>query len=361
MTQQVAVEGQAYHDFVKYVTNPYTRVNYISRLKVFLKYCQTHNADELLFNGDIKLVQTRVSDFLIHAQSQGFSSSTITGYLTTIKFFYEMNDVTSLNWKKIARIMKPFRREANDRPYTTSEIAKLLEKCDQRGRVVILLMASSGMREGAIHSIKLAHMERVEDDNIYRIIVYKNDPEEYTALCSPECAKAIDDYLDYRKHYGEILKPSSPLIREQFNKLNPEAAASPHYVKECCIKDIIYRAINDAALREKRNVVKGQKKYLYEVMQSHGLRKYFETQAVGAGMDLFTAELLMGHQNGLPLKSYIKPSLAQLVEKYMQVVDAVTINEEHKLRCKVRELKEENTEISKALVRIDDLYKKLGL
>jgi site-specific recombinase XerD len=151
MTRQVAVEGQAYHNFVKYVTNPYTRVNYISRLKVFLKYCQTDNADELLFNGDIKLVQTRVSDFLIHAQSQGLSSSTITGYLTTIRFFYEMNDVTSLNWKKIARIMKPFRREANDRPYTTSEIATLLEKCDQRGRVVILLMASSGMREGAIH------------------------------------------------------------------------------------------------------------------------------------------------------------------------------------------------------------------
>lgn len=156
-------------------------------------------------------------------------------------------------------------------------------------------------------------------------------------------------------------KPSSPLIREQFNKLNPEAAANPHYVKECCIKDIIYRAINDTGIREKRNVVRGQKKYLHEVMQSHGLRKYFETQAVGAGMDLFTAELLMGHQNGLPLRSYVKPSLAQLVEKYMQIVDAVTINEANKLRRKVETLTIEKSKVESALTRIDDLYKRLGL
>jgi hypothetical protein len=113
MTQQVSAEGQAYHNFVKYMTNPYTSINYISRLKVFLKYCQTDNADNLLFNGNINMIQTRICDFLVHAQSQGFSSATITSYLTTIKFFYEMNDVTSLNWKKIARIKKPFRGEGD--------------------------------------------------------------------------------------------------------------------------------------------------------------------------------------------------------------------------------------------------------
>jgi len=108
MTQQVSAEGEAYHNFIKYMTNPYTSINYISRLKVFLKYCQTDNADNLFFNGNINMIQTRICDFLVHAQSQGFSSATITGYLTTIKFFYEMNDVTSLNWKKIARIKNRF-------------------------------------------------------------------------------------------------------------------------------------------------------------------------------------------------------------------------------------------------------------
>lgn len=81
------------------------------------------------------------------------------------------------------------RKVANDRPYTVEEISKMLEKVDQRGRVVILLMASSGMREGAIHSLKMAHLERIQE--VYKITVYKNDPEEYITFCSPECVSRI--------------------------------------------------------------------------------------------------------------------------------------------------------------------------
>jgi integrase len=154
------------------------------------------------------------------------------------------------------------------------------------------------MREGAIHSLKLAHFERIKD--VYKIIVYKNEPDEYVTFCSIECAKAIDDYLEYRKRYGEIIKPSSPLIREQFDKNNTEQAANPKNVKVGAIKNIIYHAINDSGLREKKNVIKGQKRELHEVMQSHGLRKFFENKVVGAGTDLFTAEYVMGHKGGLP-------------------------------------------------------------
>jgi integrase len=292
-------DGEAYRNFVKHISNPTTLINYVSRFKKFVDYCQITNIDDLLYNGDTKKIQTMISDFLIHIQGQEFSSATVAHHRTTIKFFYEMNDVTGLNWKKIARVMKPFRKKANDRPYTTTEIAKMLEKVDQRGRIIILLMCSSGMREGAIHSLKTAHLQRMEDT--YKIIVYKNEPDEYITFCSPECAKAIDDYLEYRKRYGEIIKPSSPLIREMFDKDNIEQAASPKDVKMGAIKNIIYHAIYDAGLREKKNVIKGQERILHEVMQSHGLRKFFETQAAGAGMDLFTAEYLMGHKGGLPL------------------------------------------------------------
>lgn len=254
------------------ISNPITMINYISRFKKYIEYCQVENIDDLLFNGDTKRIQMMISDFLIHSQGLGLSSATVSHYRTAVKFFYEMNDITALNWKKIAKVMKPFRKAASDRPYTTSEISKMLEKVDQRGRVIILLMCSSGMREGAIHSLKLAHFERIQD--IYKISVYKNEPYEYVTFCSIECAKAIDDYLEYRKRYGEIIKPSSPLIREQFDKNNTEQAANPKYVKVGAIKNIIYHAINDSGLREKKNVIKGQKRELHEVMQSHGLRKF---------------------------------------------------------------------------------------
>lgn len=348
-------EGEAYRNFVKHISNPMTMVNYVSRFKKFIDYCQITKIDDLLYNGNTKKIQTMISDFLIHIQGQGFSSATVAHHRTTVKFFYEMNDITGLNWKKIARVMKPFRKKANDRPYTTTEIAKMLEKVDQRGRIIILLMYSSGMREGAIHSIKIAHLQKMEDT--YKITVYKNEPDEYITFCSPECAKAIDEYLEYRRRYGEIIKPSSPLIREMFDKNNIEQAASPKDVKVGAIKNVIYHAIYDAGLREKKNVIKGQERILHDVMQSHGLRKFFETQAVGASMDLFTAEFLMGHKGGLPLQSYIKPTIQQLFNKYVQIADAVTINEENKLRKEVQILTMDRNKLKSRLERLEQACK----
>lgn len=228
MTVSFVVEqmlSNSYSNFLKGFHNKVTRQNYESRLKKYFNYCQVENHDQLLYNGDIKLIQTRVTDFLIHEQASDLSSSIVTHYLSAIKLFYTMNDITNINWKKISRVLKPYRKESNDRPYTPEEISKMLECVDIRGRVVILLMCSSGMRMGAIHSIKIAHLERMGE--IYKIIVYHNDPEEYTTSCSVECAKSIDDYLEYRKRCGEIIKPSGPLIREQFDKDGQEQAASP--------------------------------------------------------------------------------------------------------------------------------------
>jgi integrase len=62
---------------------------------------------------------------------------------------------------------------------------KLLEKVDHRGRIIILLMTSSGMREGAIHSLKLSDIERIRDT--YKITVYKNDPGEYYTFFARMC------------------------------------------------------------------------------------------------------------------------------------------------------------------------------
>ena len=45
-----------------------------------------------------------------------------------------------------------------DRVYATEEIQQLLVKADERTRVVVLLLASTGMRIGAIPGLKLEHL-----------------------------------------------------------------------------------------------------------------------------------------------------------------------------------------------------------
>jgi len=58
-------------------------------------------------------------------------------YCAALLHFFEMNDVV-LNTKKIKRFLPNDEGHYNqDRPYSTDEIVKILDKCDIRSRVII--------------------------------------------------------------------------------------------------------------------------------------------------------------------------------------------------------------------------------
>ncbi|HEY7227029.1 MAG TPA: hypothetical protein VH481_02775 [Nitrososphaeraceae archaeon] len=53
-----------------------------------------------------------------------------------------------------------------------------------------MLLASTGMRIGAIPSLKLRNLEKIND--VYKIVVYEGFRQEYFTFCSQECAKVLD-------------------------------------------------------------------------------------------------------------------------------------------------------------------------
>jgi hypothetical protein len=131
MTETVL--SNAYRNFLIHIRNPTTRAAYVSRLRKYLQYCQTDSYDDLLYDGNIKQIQERIEDFLIHIQNPDYCKirpGTVAFYLVSIRFFYTMNDIV-LNWKKIAKVLPAPRKTTDDRPYTVTEISKLLEKADQ--------------------------------------------------------------------------------------------------------------------------------------------------------------------------------------------------------------------------------------
>jgi len=101
-----------------------------------------------------------------------------------------------------------------DRGYTHEEIRKILGFCDQRIRTAFLLLTSTGIRIGALQTLKLEDLEKI--DGIYKIKVYSGDKEEYITFCTAECAKEIDSYLEFRKTRGEKLTDDSYLIVKKF-------------------------------------------------------------------------------------------------------------------------------------------------
>jgi integrase len=52
----------------------------------------------------------------------------------------------------------------NLRAYTKEEIIKILSVADLRDRCIILLMISTGIRVGAIKSLKFKHLKRLKEE-----------------------------------------------------------------------------------------------------------------------------------------------------------------------------------------------------
>ena len=122
--------------------------------------------------------------------------------MAALYHFFSINDVV-INRKKLARFLGEQENKYEYRSYTIEEISSLHSLCDERGKAIVLLMASTGMRVGALPWLKLKHLKRhdLEDGKyVYRIQVYATSRKDsYFTFCTPECAKAIDSYLFYRK------------------------------------------------------------------------------------------------------------------------------------------------------------------
>ena len=284
----------------------------------------------------------------------------VSTYVAAIGKFYTMNDVTTLNWKKIKSFMGEHEKVVEDRPYTHSEIQTLIAHTTSRNRAIILLMSSAGLRLGAIPFLRIRDIKPIEEFHIYKINVYaKSRRSSYFSFCSVECRKEIDSYLDYRRRWAERLTDESPLFRSEYN-IQKTTVARP--ITTHAVRDFMNDLLIRSGLRKLSTEGKVRRSH---VMANHGFRKFFETNAFKAGMDNIYLRRLMGQKSGLE-DAYLKLSEEELLEGdskhngYVDVIDQLTIDDSNKLRREVETLKVEKTKMEASIARIDDLYQRLG-
>jgi integrase len=82
-------------------------------------------------------------------------------------------------------------RSTLDRPYTRAEILKLLDAGNTRDKIIVLLMASDGLRIGVLPSVVLRDLIRIDKYNLYQLKVYAGTEAEYITFCTPETRKYI--------------------------------------------------------------------------------------------------------------------------------------------------------------------------
>jgi integrase len=162
---QYLLAGKSYRNFIQAVYSPWSRIVYKNSLSLYMKYKNVEGCDSLLTE-DPRIIEGSLIDYIIHMREElKVASATINARIAAVRKFYDCNDI-ELRWIEIKSDVGRNRSKLNngkkDRPYNHMEILRMLEKADQRERVAILLMASTGMRVGAIPLLRVRNLEKLK-------------------------------------------------------------------------------------------------------------------------------------------------------------------------------------------------------
>jgi hypothetical protein len=288
------------------------------------------------------------------AKQGELSEATICNFYKPVRLFCNVHDI-ELSWKKITNTIPTGRKFANDRAPTVDEIKKLIEYRDRRIKPIVLTYCSSGIRLGAWDYLKWKHIVPMQkDDKIVaaKIIVYAGENEQYYSFITPEAFGALQEWMEYRRFWGEDVNGESWLMRNIWDTTTPKKSiiTSPKRMSSEGIKKLLERAWRSQGLRQTldRRVTRR-----HEFKAVHGLRKFFQTNAEPKMKSLHVM-MLMGHDIGLAA-SYAKPQPEELLEEYLKAADNLTIYNSQRLNDMSRNQQALATEIQAKAQRIQSL------
>jgi len=203
-------------------------------------------------------------------------------------------------------------REKDELP-SEEQLRLIMENATLRMRTAIAILASSGIRVGALLGLKLKDvvLEYDKATGISKIVV----PEElskngfsYVTFMSSEATRLLKEYLDYRKKkLGETITPESYVIVGQGkNRISRTAfrVAWARLLRKCGL---------------------AKKSYKYHVFHAHVLRKWFRSQA--EELSTSVRERLLGHKGAYLDESYFRVTEEQLFNEYKKIHASLLILE----------------------------------
>jgi integrase len=346
------------------IRSEYTKKVYLTCLRKYFEF-PASSKNKIFDETDSRKVEDNIIDFIISLKKQSKGFAAIHNYVCAICKYYRIMRVI-LDTKGISEYLPEFRKSKKDRGYSHEEIQRLLDVADERMRTVILLLASTGMRVGAIPGLRLSNLDKIRIDrnlSIYKFTVYEEFNEEYVTFCTPECARAIDEYLNMRSHYGEKLTSESFLFREQFDVRYPFAISKCRQVRANTISKKLIDLAERSLIREKEVLVEGGDKKRSEIRKdvpiAHGFRKFFTTQLMEADLKTELRWLLEGYNLKGNDSHYIRTSDKKLLQEYEKALDNLTVDPANRLQRKVQKLEIEKSQLEKLTADVALLKRRL--
>ena len=350
--------------FVYSLKSRETQKQYLLYLGYFVEW-HKKKIDSLL-KLDSKIIEKILIQYIMSMRGKGLSSAYVKGRMSPVVSFLELNDI-SVNKKKIGKFYAEYRKTVRDEAYTREDIQKMIQYASFRVRVMILIYSSTGIRRSALIDLKLKHLEKVETSQgikLYKFRIYENTKEEYTTFCTPECANAIDQYIDKRKSDGEKITQESFLIRNDYDANRGGAGTSyssirnPKPLNKNNLMVLIPSLLTRINFRQRNHVTENYKYQRQNKSTFHAFRKFFNTCLGNCDVNVTIKEMMMGHSTGLD-DTYYKPNEKQMLSEYSKAINELTISDENRLRIENEIMKEERDEIKMLASRIQLLEKQL--
>jgi site-specific recombinase XerD len=349
--------------YLSSLKSDYTRKSYKVYLDKYLKITGYKDVNELL-GRQPKEIESELIEFIISLKESGSKFSTISNYVQPILGLCKISDIVLNQWK-VNKYIPSYVRNRKTREYKVHEIQAMLDIAKERERCICLLLSSSGLRINGLCGLTIGSLTEVGDGEIYQICVYENDVEwEYVTFCTTEAKRSLLTYLNMRKMLGEdVTNPLHPLIRQEFNKRDPFAAAHPKPVTATSMSYILRELAQAAGIRTRTQLESGQKgpSQRKEVPLTNGFRRYFSTTLVNAGVPDVHRWLMEGHKLLRNDPSYVYPTPETLYKSYMQAHDDLLIDQSHKLRQEIQKLEIEKSKFDILSNELDQIKKAMRL
>ncbi|MGA8843991.1 MAG: hypothetical protein WB511_10445, partial [Nitrososphaeraceae archaeon] len=361
---QIQDNTNPYLNFMYALNAPETKRQYPKRFQVFFNFLGMNGSLEqncnLLYEKSISNVtwlQSQIINFFRvqknRVENEEIALATVRNYYKPIKLFCDMNNIL-VNWKLISKGLPKGNQVAKDRIPTREEILKLIDFADVRMKPIILTIITSGIRIGAWDTMQLKHITpKLKNGEVIaaKLLVYPGSEEQYFTFITSEAYNSLKVWMDFRESFGEKITGDSWVMRDLWRIRNQKygnylgSAKNPIKLQSGGIRMIITRALHVQGIRNE--LMQGENRHEFKTV--HGFRKYFKT-VCEQYMRPANVEVLMGHSIGIS-DSYYRPKESELLNDYLNAIDALTLNEENRLKRQVSELETKQAEIS--LMKLD--------
>ena len=306
-------------------------------------------------------VQKMIEDYIMSETSDPTKSPNSGAVrVFALKAFFEIND-TEVKWKKILRLLPQKVKRTGKLAYTTKDVQDMLSVAKNiRTRALILFLASTGVRVGAINGLRMKHVKDMPH-GCKAFCIYEGSVEEYWTFCSPECSAELEKYWAKREQGGEVFTPETPVFLAQ-NHNGTELLP----MSEFSVYATIRRTLIQAGKRDLKNTIYGR----HEKMTLHAFRKRFLTILKNTpNFKMATAERLVGHltykdeenRDVVTDSSYYVPVLEELFDQYKLAIQNLTIDDMARVKVKEAELEGETKKISEQQRKTHSIQNRLFL